>query len=36
LSANVAELTGKKAADFIDDSTLKEVEKEGFFSWAKH
>ena len=35
LSANVAELTGKKAADFIDDSALKEVEKEGFFSWAK-
>jgi NitT/TauT family transport system substrate-binding protein len=35
LSANVSELSGKKASDFIDDSALREVEKEGFFSWAK-
>jgi NitT/TauT family transport system substrate-binding protein len=36
LSATVPELTGKKASDFIDDSVLREVEQEGFFSWAKH
>lgn len=35
LSAAVPELTGKKASDFIDDSALREVEQEGFFSWAK-
>jgi NitT/TauT family transport system substrate-binding protein len=35
LSATVAALAGKKAADFIDDSALREVEQEGFFSWAK-
>ena len=35
LSANVSELIGKKAGDFIDDTPLREVEKEGFFAWAK-
>ncbi|MBM2802408.1 MAG: transporter substrate-binding protein [Deltaproteobacteria bacterium] len=35
LSASIPELAGKKPADFIDDSLLREVEKEGFFSWAK-
>jgi NitT/TauT family transport system substrate-binding protein len=36
LSANIPELSGKKPSDFIDDRVLREVEKEGFFSWAKH
>ena len=31
----VPELKGRKAADFIDVGPLKEVEKEGFFAWAK-
>jgi hypothetical protein len=35
LSANIPELNGKRASDFIDDSALREVEKEGFFSWAR-
>lgn len=35
LSASIPELAGKKPSDFIDDSLLREVEKEGFFSWAK-
>jgi NitT/TauT family transport system substrate-binding protein len=35
LSANVPELSGKKPSDFIDDRVLREVEKEGFFSWSK-
>ena len=35
LSANVSELIGKKAGDFIDDSPLRDVEREGFFAWAK-
>jgi hypothetical protein len=35
LSAGIAELAGKKPADFIDDNLLREVEKQGFFSWAK-
>jgi len=33
--ATIPELKGKKAADFIDTTPLKEVEKEGFFAWAK-
>ena len=32
LSASIAELRGKKAADFIDTSLLKELESEGFFA----
>jgi hypothetical protein len=35
LSATVPELAGRKAAEFIDATLLGEVEKEGFFSWAK-
>lgn len=33
--ATVAELRGRRAAEFIDTTALKEVEKEGFFAWAK-
>lgn len=32
LAAAVPELNGKQAADFIDATLLREVEKEGFFS----
>ena len=32
----VPELKGKKAADFIDTTLLNEVEREGFFAWAKN
>ncbi len=35
LSLSVPELKGKKASDFIDTTLLREVEKEGFFAWAK-
>ena len=35
LSASIPELVGKKPADFIDDSLLRAVEKDGFFAWAK-
>jgi hypothetical protein len=35
MHATVAELRGRRAADFIDTNALKEVEKEGFFAWAK-
>ena len=33
--ASVPEFKGRKAADFIDATLLREVEKEGFFGWAK-
>ena len=36
LSANVAELRGRKAAEFVDTWPLRELEKEGFFAWAKN
>ena len=35
MQASIAELKGKRAADFIDTTALREVEKEGFFAWAK-
>ncbi len=35
LSATVPELKGKKAADFIDATLLREVEREGFFGWVR-
>ena len=35
MQATVPELRGRRAADFIDTTALKEVEKEGFFAWAK-
>jgi len=35
LSANVPELKGRKAAEFIDLVPLRDLEKEGFFAWAK-
>lgn len=35
MQTTVPELRGRRAADFIDTTALKEVEKEGFFSWAK-
>ena len=35
MQATVPELRGRRAADFIDSTALKEVEKEGFFAWAK-
>jgi ABC-type nitrate/sulfonate/bicarbonate transport system substrate-binding protein len=35
MQATVPELRGRRAADFIDPTALKEVEKEGFFAWAK-
>ena len=35
LQATVPELRGRRAAEFIDDTALKEVEREGFFTWAK-
>ena len=34
-SANVPELKGRKAAEFIDLTPLRDLEKEGFFAWAK-
>lgn len=36
LSANVAELRGRRAADFIDAGPLRELEKEGHFTWVKN
>jgi ABC-type nitrate/sulfonate/bicarbonate transport system substrate-binding protein len=35
MQATVPELRGRRAADFIDTTALREVEKEGFFAWAK-
>jgi len=35
LSATNPALKGKKASDFIDTTLLREVEKEGFFAWAR-
>jgi hypothetical protein len=35
MQATVSELRGRRAADFIDATALKEVEKEGFFAWAR-
>jgi NitT/TauT family transport system substrate-binding protein len=35
MQANIAELKGRRAAEFIDSTLLREVEKEGFFAWAK-
>jgi ABC-type nitrate/sulfonate/bicarbonate transport system substrate-binding protein len=36
LQATMPELHGRRAADFIDATALKEVEKEGFFAWTKN
>jgi ABC-type nitrate/sulfonate/bicarbonate transport system substrate-binding protein len=36
LQTTVAELRGRRAAEFIDATALREVEKEGFFAWAKN
>ena len=36
MQATVAELRGRRAAEFIDTTALREVEKEGFFNWAKN
>jgi hypothetical protein len=33
--ATVPEFKGRRAAEFIDSTLLREVEKEGFFGWAK-
>jgi NitT/TauT family transport system substrate-binding protein len=35
MQASVPELKGRRAAEFIDDTALREVEKEGFFAWAR-
>ena len=35
MQASIAELKGKRGADFIDTTALREVEKEGFFAWVK-
>jgi NitT/TauT family transport system substrate-binding protein len=35
LSAAVAELKGRRAAEFIDPALLMDLEKEGFFAWAR-
>jgi ABC-type nitrate/sulfonate/bicarbonate transport system substrate-binding protein len=35
MQATVPELRGRRAAEFIDTTALKEVEKEGFFDWTK-
>jgi ABC-type nitrate/sulfonate/bicarbonate transport system substrate-binding protein len=35
MQGNIAELKGRRAAEFIDSTLLREVEKEGFFAWAK-
>jgi ABC-type nitrate/sulfonate/bicarbonate transport system substrate-binding protein len=35
LQSTVPELRGRRAAEFIDATALREVEKEGFFNWAK-
>lgn len=35
MQARVAELKGKRAGDFIDSTSLRAVEQEGFFNWAK-
>ena len=36
MQATVPELRGRRAAEFIDTTALREVEKEGFFNWTKH
>jgi ABC-type nitrate/sulfonate/bicarbonate transport system substrate-binding protein len=36
MQATVPELRGRRAAEFIDTTALREVEKEGFFNWAKN
>jgi ABC-type nitrate/sulfonate/bicarbonate transport system substrate-binding protein len=33
--ATVPEFKGRRAAEFIDSTLLREVEKEGFFGWAR-
>lgn len=35
LTASVPELKGRRASEFVDATLLDQVEKEGFFSWAK-
>ena len=35
MQATVPELRGRHAAEFIDATALREVEKEGFFNWVK-
>ena len=35
MQSNIAELKGRRAAEFIDSTLLREVEKEGYFAWAK-
>jgi hypothetical protein len=35
MQASIAELKGKRAADFIDTAALREVEREGFFAWTQ-
>jgi len=35
MQASIAELKGRRAADLIDSTALRGVEKEGFFNWAK-
>lgn len=36
LSVNVAELRGRRAAEFIDGGPLRDLEKEGYFAWVKN
>lgn len=36
LSVNVAELRGRRAAEFIDGQPLRDLEKEGYFAWVKN
>jgi hypothetical protein len=36
MQATLAELRGRRAGEFIDTTALREVEKEGFFNWAKN
>jgi len=35
MAVSVPELKGRKAAEFIDTTPLREVEQEGFFGWVK-
>ena len=35
MQATVPELRGRHAAEFIDTTALRELEKEGFFNWVK-
>jgi ABC-type nitrate/sulfonate/bicarbonate transport system substrate-binding protein len=35
MAASVPEFKGRRAAEFIDATVLREVENEGFFAWAK-